>query len=268
MKTKKQLNGAILYEGPSLIDGKPIVAIVTGLKDASKNDKTGGMLQTWIIRTDVGPKEAAHNGEDFSICGNCPHRMRWYQEAFGFVARRSCYVNLRTPIQVYKCFKRGGYLYADDKVKATIQDSRFRLGSYGDPVAVPYEVWEEYLPKNALHRTGYTHQWDKPWFDDERFKNILMASVDSRLEQIKAQSKGWRTFYVKPENSLEKITGFQCPSDPNLDTHLSCFKCGACHGAPNGARKASPWITSHGPTKKRIGQFSFPILDNMGVSNV
>jgi hypothetical protein len=38
-------NGAILYRGPSLLDGAPIVAIVTGLASTSANAKTGAMLQ-------------------------------------------------------------------------------------------------------------------------------------------------------------------------------------------------------------------------------
>ena len=263
-KQKYQLNGAILWEGPSEIDGKPIVVIVNGLKNASKNDKTGEMLQTWILRTDIGPKEAAHNGEDFSICGNCTHRMRYYIEGLGFVARRTCYVNLRVPIQVFKCYQKGRYLKADDETRATIKKSHLRAGSYGDPMALPYEIWEMYLPSDALHRTGYTHQWAEDWGQDERFKNILMASVDTRLEQIKAQVEGWRTFFVKPEGDTSPIQGFQCPSDPILDTHLSCFDCGACHGAPKGNRKVSPEIYAHGPTKKRVGRTSFPlfVLDN------
>ena len=34
-------NGIILWEGPSLIDGAPIVVIATGIKRASRNAKTG-----------------------------------------------------------------------------------------------------------------------------------------------------------------------------------------------------------------------------------
>ena len=51
-------NGVILYEGPSLLDGEPIVAILTGLRSSSCNRKTGAMLQTWIMRADVSPAEA------------------------------------------------------------------------------------------------------------------------------------------------------------------------------------------------------------------
>ena len=56
MKTAKPL-GYILYEGPSQIDGAPIVVIVNKI-DGSDNAKTGAMVQTFIIRSDVAPTEA------------------------------------------------------------------------------------------------------------------------------------------------------------------------------------------------------------------
>jgi hypothetical protein len=64
----------ILYRGPSMIDGKPIVAIATGYDNESVNQKTGAMAQVWILRDDIAPIEAAQRGEDASICGQCPHR--------------------------------------------------------------------------------------------------------------------------------------------------------------------------------------------------
>lgn len=36
--------GYIAYEGPSEIDGAPIVVIVNKINDASKNDKTGALV--------------------------------------------------------------------------------------------------------------------------------------------------------------------------------------------------------------------------------
>ena len=43
-------NGAILYCGPSLLDGSPIIVVITGLSGRSTNTKTGKMAQTWILR--------------------------------------------------------------------------------------------------------------------------------------------------------------------------------------------------------------------------
>ena len=67
-------NGYIFYEGPSAIDGAPIVVIATGFASATGNRKTGDMVQTYIIRQDVKPTDALRTGQDASICGDCKHR--------------------------------------------------------------------------------------------------------------------------------------------------------------------------------------------------
>ena len=70
-----QPNGYVIYDGPSAWDGKRIVVIVTGIRSKSANRKTGGMVQTYIIRPDVSPLAAVYESEaDASICGDCPHR--------------------------------------------------------------------------------------------------------------------------------------------------------------------------------------------------
>ena len=66
--------GYIAYEGPSQIDGRPIVVIVNKLA-GSANAKTGAdLVQTFIIRADVAPTDALKTGADVSICGQCVHR--------------------------------------------------------------------------------------------------------------------------------------------------------------------------------------------------
>ena len=254
METRQAINknGVILYEGPSLIDGAPIVVIATGLKKPSKNAKTADMVQTWILRKDIHPKYAVRSGDDVSICGECPHRMREHAEPDGSTKTlRTCYVNMRTPITVWSCYKRGGYAHATVEHVRTIRSRHVRLGSYGDPAAVPFGVWKLIKPAKDRHRTGYTHQWDWPGVD-KRLKQLCMASADSEQERERAQAQGWRTFEVRPLGADAPERGFQCPSDPALETHKSCEDCGACHGAPRGV-KASPWIYAHGPSKKRVG---------------
>ncbi len=56
--------GFVLYQGPSLLDGLPIVAIATM---RSTNPKTGPVPQTWILRADVPPMDAVRTGADASI---------------------------------------------------------------------------------------------------------------------------------------------------------------------------------------------------------
>jgi hypothetical protein len=138
-------NGIVLYNGKSNFDGKPIVVIATL---NCKNIKTGNMVQTWIIREDVNPLTAYVQGKDFSICGNCNHR-KW----------RTCYVNKAQAVyNVYYAYKRGVYLTLNDNSINLIKDRELRIGSYGDPAAVPINVWKNLL-SYASRWTGYTHQW-------------------------------------------------------------------------------------------------------------
>ena len=68
------MQSAILWAGRSAIDGSPIALVATGLGRSSRNEKTGGIVQTWIIRTDMSPTDAVATGADAAICGDCPHR--------------------------------------------------------------------------------------------------------------------------------------------------------------------------------------------------
>ena len=52
------------YEGPSMIDGSPIVAIAT---ISSRNGKTGSIVQTWIMPADIDPLTAIKTGYDSAV---------------------------------------------------------------------------------------------------------------------------------------------------------------------------------------------------------
>src|SRR5947209_6081657 len=85
--------GVILYRGPSMLDGKPIVVVATGLKEASENVKTGAFVQTYILADNgQSPLLSAYDGSDASVCGDCPHRPQ--EQADGTRKLGSCYVNL------------------------------------------------------------------------------------------------------------------------------------------------------------------------------
>jgi len=103
----KAPNGFIIYRGPSMLDGQPIVCIATGFAKGSTNTKTGAMIQTWIMRDDIKPVDAIHSGEDKSICGDCPHRGVIVN---GRNVKRPCYVAVwQAPRNVYETYKRGNY---------------------------------------------------------------------------------------------------------------------------------------------------------------
>jgi hypothetical protein len=230
------MNGATLYRGASLIDGAPIVVIATGLDRTSRNQKTGALVQTYIMRADVEPTAAIKTGADASICGDCAHR------GDGTGKARTCYVNVgQGPLRVFRTAHHGatGYPFASD-VAALGEGRAVRIGTYGDPAAVPVHVWEALISRATGH-TGYTHQWRRA----PQLRPIVMASVDSEAEAREAQSQGWRTFRVCMPNHALRLPGeAQCPASAEMGKKLTCAECLACNGA-NG-RRGSIVIQAHG----------------------
>jgi hypothetical protein len=63
--------GYVIYEGPSLLSGNPIVAIAI---PESRNTKAGGLLQVFVMCQDTPPLEALKSGADADVCGDCVAR--------------------------------------------------------------------------------------------------------------------------------------------------------------------------------------------------
>lgn len=240
------VNGYILYDGPSMIDGEPIVAIATGFKRPSANPKTGPMIQTWIIRSDMRPATAINEGADESICGQCPMKGWIEQRSEGTVNRgRSCYVAVQNaPTGVYDGYLNNSYEVLEPRdVQRLFRWHRLRLGAYGDPVAVPFPIWSSIL-KNVQGHTGYTHQWREPRF--WRFKQILMASVETETEAKIAQAKGWRTFRSRPVGTPLAEGEIECPASEKMGYRTTCDHCLHCDGATNKRKFFSIAIEAHG----------------------
>jgi hypothetical protein len=224
--TKTKPPGYIVYKGPSVLDGAPIVMIAT-LK--TNNRKTGPMVQTWILREDMSPLEAADPNvkADASICGNCPHR--WSLGG-------ACYVNLaKAPTSIYRAYKRGSYAPLTDLPNATLHDllhdRHIRLGAYGDPAAVPARILRSLVTFASGH-TGYTHQMRHKNFDPEVLQ-YCMASVDTEKSAEKAWASKARTFRIVKDISEMKQDGseIECLSDSH---GIRCDICMLCDGKTSG----------------------------------
>lgn len=234
-------NGLILWEGPSAIDGAPIVVIATGLKGrGSRNAKTGDMVQTWIMRADIAPLEAVKSGADASVCGDCPHRP---------ANLGSCYVKVfQAPRSVWEAYRRGVYpKAAPGEAREAFTGLAVRLGAYGDPAAAPYAMWAEAISR-AQSWTGYSHQWRSC---DPAFKALVMASADSEAEAVMARATGWRTFRVRAADEPLSPREFVCPASDEAGKRTDCASCRACGGTMAKA-KASPVIIAHGATARRF----------------
>jgi hypothetical protein len=238
---KQKHTGYIIYRGLSLLDGKPIVVVaITG---TSKNGKTGNLVQTYIMADNgKSPVESAQLLEDVSVCGDCKHRR-----GMG----GSCYVNLGQGARsVMDGVMRGIYPLDDGyMLAAAVFNRKVRLGTYGDPAAVPAWVWEGLLHTAAGH-TGYTHQWASGKAD--HVKRWCMASVDTLGEMVRAQAEGWRTFRVTAPNTIGAFAReAPCPASEEQGKRLTCETCMACSGGED-SKKASMVIMVHGSLKNRF----------------
>lgn len=233
-------NGLILWEGPSALDGAPVVVIAVGLQARSRNAKTGGMLQTYILRSDVDPVAAVRGGDDASICGDYPHRGDGFQG-------RTCYVNVgKGALVVWRAYRRGSYGRSGLRGCPTTEQAgrgrMVRLGTYGDPAAAPAAVWQA-LVAEAAGWTGYTHQWRRP--EAAGLRALCMASADTADDAREAHAAGWRTFRVTRTADAEPVgRETVCPASEEAGRKLTCETCGACSGA-NG-RRGSIRIAAHG----------------------
>jgi hypothetical protein len=232
--------GVVLYEGPSRIDGAPIVAIACRITEASDNAKTGAMVQTFILPRDVDPNKAVKTGADSSVCGDCKFRPI-------YKGKTRCYVRVyQAPLSVWNAYQRGRYAVPDVDFDAALlpelfEGLAFRIGSYGDPAAIPARIWKR-ATRRVKNRTGYTHQWRKRI--GAGLKGLCMASADSESDVGDATARGWRTFRVRKIDAPTLKTESICPASAEGGKRVQCDTCGLCKGATIAAR--SIVIADHG----------------------
>ena len=215
------MQSAIIYKGPSLLDGRPIVVIATY---SNRNTKTGRVVQTYILcDDDLDPLEASKTGADYSICGDCtmrgtPTNDPARKQAIG----RRCYVNLGQGVLiVWRAYKRG--VYQEGDARAMGRGRFVRVGTYGDPAAAPQAVWDELLSE-ASTWTAYSHQ--SGWRPD-----IAMQSADSHTQAVAHWQAGRRTFRVIADlGELDTANEALCPASKEAGRRVQCTACKLCKG--------------------------------------
>lgn len=226
----------ILWTGRSKNDGSDIAAVLTGSgKSSSKNTKTGGMQQIWILKSDVKASDAIYTGADKSVCGDCPNR--------GIDGKqRACYVNIfRGPNNISNKLINGGY-----EKGAISNDRPTRIGAYGDPGLLPINKLES-ITKQSKGWTGYTHMWRKL---NKEYAKYLMASTSNEEDAKLAIKEGWRTFMALPKNASEPPAKdfINCPASEEAGHKTTCENCLKCHGG----KGKSIWIRAHGRGAKYL----------------
>ena len=95
-----KISGVILWRGASAIDGEPIVYVATAF-NGSDNDKTGAMVQTFILPCPHAAGIAVNGARPAkimawlkstgakSICGDCPHAWQ-FNDATGEFDKGAC----------------------------------------------------------------------------------------------------------------------------------------------------------------------------------
>lgn len=247
MENQKIL-GYIAYEGPSIIDGAPIVVIINKINDASKNGKTGDIVQSFIIRSDVNPVQALQTGDDASICGQCEHRP--------VLARKTgkvpCYVQVaKSVLAVYNAYLRGRYVRADAATIArALAGKVVRIGTYGDGAAAPVRMWTQ-ITRYAAGVRGYTHQWQNAGFDHAAWAPLAMASADTLEQAALANLYGMRVFRVSV--GVDKQPGETvCPASAEGGKKSTCAKCTLCSGTRIRARDVVIADHAAGHDRRRV----------------
>ena len=220
-------NGLILFETDD------VVCIVTGLVNASDNDKTGGMLQIWFLYRHINPVEANQIRLDEAICFDCVH--------LGV----SCYVNLgQAPLAIWNCYNNNNYEHWDNDL-SVFRRKLVRFGALGEPVIMPIDMMRD-IAGASTGWTGYTHRWSR----FPRRKQWLMASVDSDAEKMRANALGWRTFRLTSQ--APEPDELMCPSSAEAGKETTCSRCLLCNGETHLVTKPNIIIHPHGAKGSRF----------------
>jgi hypothetical protein len=189
----------------------------------SENEKTGNMIQIWILNRHVSPVEAVKTGLDASVCIDCVHRG-----TAGF-ADRTCYVNVaQGPGSVWRAYRAGKYpVLSLDEYAGVFSGRKVRFGAYGEPVLIPVEIVSA-ISGLAKGHTGYTHQWRKAQYAS--YRPFLMASCDSAMDASDATAAGWRHFRVRSESEQLLAGEIICPASDEAGKRTQCIRCTLCDG--------------------------------------
>jgi hypothetical protein len=229
--------------GYVLHEDSRIVVIATLESD---NEKTGNMIQIWILDRTINPVAAVQSGADTSVCLDCKHRGTGKKD-------RTCYVRVaNAPLGIWRAYHRHRYPFLQlEQYSAVFAGCKVRFGAYGEPVLIPVNVVAAVAAVSAGW-TGYTHQWRTPGFAGH--SRYLMASCDTIAEHAAAKAAGWRVFRVREEGAPLLPGEIMCPASPEGGHKSQCERCKLCSGTYAGDPRKDIGIEVHGANKSKFIQ--------------
>lgn len=233
VKVLKYKGSLVLYKGISLLDNEtPIMVVMSCYDKDSQNDKTGPLVQLYILPVNILPHDAYKSGS-LSVCGDCKYN-----------GNNGCYVRWSHLRGIWNSAKSQPVI-PTQHAKEFIKGLRVRVGAAGDPSAVPFSFWSDLL-SSCENFTGYTHQWNKPEFAS--LSRLFVASTDSPKETREANEKGWSTFEVVDQEDPSEKSILCLATDETKSKDGLPFSCASCMGC-NGKGKQKNWyVPLHGAT--------------------
>lgn len=262
-KKVKPENGRIIYKGPNHMpggNGEEIIAIMTF---GSKNMKTGDLWTVFYFPSSVlkipmqdgNLLKFIQSGGDQGVCIGCIHGSKGDGDCYTFLGLNKGPARMIQSLQAR--INRGENVFLDPMALTNLLEEwkpMVRLGGYGDPVSMPLDLLELIVEK-AGSIVGYTHTWNRMNDPIQRAKyaRFLMASVDTEMQAVYAQAKGWRTFRVGQKGQKMMKSEFNCPASKEMKAKIGktilCNQCKKCNGNLSVAKNV--FILSHGALVKR-----------------
>lgn len=215
----------------ALVVTYPSFYLVFTALNGSTNRKTGDMVQTYLLDRDTLTSEPKVFG---AKCSACPMVNKCYVSRDKMSVRRALTKLLGD--------ERTSYAHAAlADVLPLLSGRKVRLGTYGDPSALPLSDLKAVV-NSAQGHTGYTHFWREI---DTDYSRYLMASVEDSSAELLAQGLGYRTFRVITKETTERAVSSVAVECLNSSAGLTCAECLLCSGTEGKGRRVSIWIDEH-----------------------
>lgn len=196
-----------------------VVLVLTNIKGGSQNEKTGDMVQSWVF-----DRNKLTDRVFGAKCSECPMVSECY-----VMKGRGAHNAVRRATLKALGLLEGNTSYkvvSLSEVLPMLSGRPLRLGSYGDPSAIPLDDMRA-LVEAADGHTGYTHFWRS---SDPAYSQFLMASVEDLAGEMLAQSLGYRTYRVLRKHETQHEVSERSILCLEKSAGLSCADCLVCCG--------------------------------------